>query len=243
MLSSFPEIGCCGWSESKPKYFADFQVIELQSTFYDLPKPALAAKWRALAPASFHFCLKAWQLITHAASSPTYRKLKSRLGDTERALVGSFQSTEQVQLAWERTADIGRALRAAVILFQCPASFTPESSNIASLRRFFSNIDRFGFRLAWEPRGGWPSDLAIGLCDELQLLRCIDPFDSAGPRGRAPYWRLHGRGSYGYRYSDEDLSDLERLLVPGQNPEYVFFNNIWMRDDALRFRRLLSPGH
>src|SRR3954469_21508206 len=41
------------------------------------PPPALASKWRALAPASFQFCLKAWQLITHTPASPTYRKLKS----------------------------------------------------------------------------------------------------------------------------------------------------------------------
>lgn len=239
-------VGCCGWSESKAKYVTDFPVIELQSTFYELPSVALAHKWRALAPSSFQFSLKAWQLITHSSASPTYRKLKSKLSASERDLVGSFQPTEQVMLAWERTAEIARALQAVLVLFQCPASFTPENANLRNLRTFFSEIDRHGLKFAWEPRGAWPSDLVAGLCQELHLLRCVDPFDVADPEVNAPYWRLHGKGGYSYRYSDDDLAELAVRLDawPGNagEPRYVFFNNIWMKDDALRFQALLHKG-
>ncbi len=241
-----PIIGCCGWSESKAKYVADFAAIELQSTFYELPSLELSAKWRSVAPAPFQFCLKAWQLITHASSSPTYRKLKSKLGENERDLVGSFQQTEQVMLAWERTAEVAGALRAMVVLFQCPASFRASTENINNLRTFFSEINRHNFKLAWEPRGEWPSDLVVSLCEELRLLRCVDPFDVAEFDAiAAPYWRLHGRGAYSYRYPDDDLKILLQLQRRGEHAierRYVFFNNIWMKDDALRFQRLLrSP--
>jgi hypothetical protein len=32
-----PLIGCCGWAGSQPRYFSQFPVIEIQSTFYDPP--------------------------------------------------------------------------------------------------------------------------------------------------------------------------------------------------------------
>ncbi len=93
-------VGCCGWSGAQARYVADFPVIQLQSTFYEPPSPELAGKWRAWAPPGFQSCLKAWQLITHAPASPTYRRLKSELSPGERDLVGSFHPTEQVWLAW-----------------------------------------------------------------------------------------------------------------------------------------------
>lgn len=249
-------VGCCGWSEGKARYFADFPAVEMQSTFYEPPSVALASKWRALAPDSFHFCMKAWQLITHTPASPTYRRLKSKLSPAECELVGSFRHTEQVWLAWERTASIARVLRARIILFQCPASFRPERENIHNLRSFFSSIEREEFQFAWEPRGEWPAGTVQQLCGELNLIHCIDPFKAdaattartAGDAANAgvTYWRLHGRGGYAYRYSDGDLADLMKMLLKQtedvSGPAYVFFNNIWMKDDALKFRDLIAFG-
>ncbi len=249
-------VGCCGWSEGKARYFADFPAVEIQSTFYEPPSVALASKWRALAPDSFHFCVKAWQLITHTPTSPTYRRLKSKLSPDECELVGSFRQTEQVWLAWERTASIARVLRARVILFQCPASFKPERENVHNLRSFFSSIEREEFQFAWEPRGEWPAETVQQLCGDLSLIYCIDPFKagSVPPAGIAAdaantgkiYWRLHGRSGYSYRYSDSDLNDLMKMLRKHtknvNGPAYVFFNNIWMKDDALKLRDLIAPG-
>lgn len=236
-------IGCCGWSEAQSKYFADFPAIELQSTFYEPPSIGLARQWRSRAPVSFHFCLKAWQLITHTPASPTYRKLKSKLSPAEHELVGSFRPTEQVTLAWERTAAIARALEAQVVLFQCPASFRPEPENLQNLRRFFSQIRRECLELAWEPRGDWPPDLVTALCRDLDLLHCLDPLATDPTGGPAPYWRLHGKGGYRYRYSDEDLTQLRQVLdkavMRSAGPRYIFFNNVRMKEDALRFQQIL----
>ncbi|MDQ6706608.1 MAG: DUF72 domain-containing protein [Acidobacteriota bacterium] len=238
-------VGCCGWSEARANYFAHFPIVEVQRTFYEPPSVALATKWREAAPVSFQFCVKAWQLITHRISSPTYRRLKTKLSATERDLVGGFQPTEQVRLAWERTADIARALQARVILFQCPASFEPNPENLRHLRTFFSEIDRERFRLAWEPRGQWPLDLVQGICAEYDLVHCVDPFAGESAFRRPVYWRLHGRTGYSYRYSDEELDQLRAMLTEADQesgaPSYVFFNNIWMRDDALRFQARLRP--
>ncbi len=238
-----PLIGCCGWPEGKAKYFAHFPAVELQSTFYEPPSLVLAEKWRALAPPSFLFCIKAWQLITHPGSSPTYRRLKSRLSAEEHELVGAFRPTEQVWLAWERTAAIAESLRASVILFQCPPSFQPTRENIANFREFFGKVIRGASTLAWEPRGDWPDELVGDLCSEFNLLHCYDPLQQKAIPGRPAYWRLHGKGGYSYKYSDADLTALARTrreyTEALSHAPFLFFNNIWMKDDAMRFQDIL----
>lgn len=58
-------------------------------------------------------------------------------------------------------------LSATAMLFQCPASFTPEPENVSRMRRFFERIERPSARLLWEPRGAkWVAEreLALSLC-------------------------------------------------------------------------------
>ncbi|MBI4560772.1 MAG: DUF72 domain-containing protein [Candidatus Rokubacteria bacterium] len=52
-------VGCCGWPVARPRYFAAFDLIEIQESFYNLPRLPTVEKWRAAAPASFQFVLKA----------------------------------------------------------------------------------------------------------------------------------------------------------------------------------------
>lgn len=229
-------VGCCGWREARARYFAQFPVVELQDPFYDMPSPSLAAKWRADAPPGFQYCLKAWQLITHTPSSPTYRRLKSQVAASERALYGSFRPTEQVRLAWERTAEVARALDAAAILFQCPASFDPSAANIRNFRAFFESVERERARLAWEPRGAWPAELVRELCSEFDLIHCVDPFAAASVYGETTYWRLHGRGGYNYVYTDEELDWLAGEAQGRSGEVYVLFNNLAMARDARRLQ-------
>ena len=237
-------VGCCGWCEAQPKYVEKYPAIELQTPFYEPPTVELAAKWRALAPPTFRFCLKAWQLITHTPASPTYRRLKSKISEEERDLFGSFRPTEQVWLAWERTRLIARTLDAAVLVFQCPPSFTAVRENVRNLSEFFSRMEPEAWRIAWEPRGGWAPDLVRDLCGEFNLIHCVDPFDADPAYGDVLYWRLHGRQGYRYRYTDEDLDELHRKLMEHGTGRtaYVMFNNMGMKADAERFRqRLAAP--
>ncbi|MCS7315506.1 MAG: DUF72 domain-containing protein [Bryobacterales bacterium] len=237
-------VGCCGWPEARARYFEHFPVVELQQTFYQLPSVALAEKWRREAPASFHFTMKAWQLITHPASSPTYRRLREPLSEKERQACGWFQATPQVWNAWERTAEIARALRAEAVVLQCPASFRPSAANLASLETFFARLGPQEWLLVWEPRGEWPAGIVRDLCRRFDLVHCVDPFQAEPLYGRALYLRLHGRGGYSYRYCDAELEELARKLErwrgDGARPAYVLFNNVYMKEDALRFLRLVG---
>ena len=234
-----PDVGLCGWNGSQRAYFEDFSCIEIQSTFYDPPPAKVAAKWKEASPPHFQFCIKAWQLITHAATSPTYRRLRIPLPLADRAAVGSFQQTEQVWKAWEKTLEIARATVAKTILFQCSKSFRPTSLNLMNFSAFFRKVQREDFTFAWEPRGEeWSEDLIQELCQTYDLLHCVDPLMEAPLAGDSVYWRLHGLGSYSYQYTDDDLKVLKRRWRDSGKPGYVMFNNFTSKTDALRFQLL-----
>ena len=131
-------VGCCGFPEARGKYYRDFDVVEVQQTFYQPPRPLTVQRWRMEAPEEFEFALKAWQLVTHPSSSPTYRRLKARIPDRKARLYGFFRPTDEVWEAWETTQAIASALKARVIVFQCPASFAPTSENIRNITGFFA---------------------------------------------------------------------------------------------------------
>ena len=225
------------------RYFAEFPVVELQETFYQPPSVELARKWRSQAPAQFRFSLKAWQLITHTPSSPTYRRLKEPIAASSEDSYGAFRPTGEVWGAWQRTLAIARALEAAAIVFQCPASFRETVENLANLRSFFARAERDGRLLAWEPRGRWHDEVIRETCEVLGLIHCVDPFQAEPVSGDAVYFRLHGRGGYHYQYSGEELEQLRqrvlRYRADGRGPIYVMFNNTYMKEDARRFQALI----
>ena len=234
-------IGTCGFGRTKGEYVELLNCVEIQHTFYQPPQIKTLEKWRQEAPDAFEFTLKAWQLITHEAKSPTYKRLKRKLSETELAEAGYFKPTPIVKEAWEITLASARALKAKTVLLQCPASFRPLTENVENFRRFLTTIDRGGLNLAWEPRGKWPAELVAEFCRELDLWHAVDPFETASVTRDRCYFRLHGRGGWRYKYDDGELEELATMLPRDGNP-YVFFNNREMFDDAMRFERIVKEG-
>ena len=74
-------IGCAGWDYKDwigpfyPKllesynrlgfYTNYFNIIEINTTFYSLPKLSVVQNWMEQTPADFKFTVKVWQEITH----------------------------------------------------------------------------------------------------------------------------------------------------------------------------------
>lgn len=234
---SLIKIGCCGFRSSRESYYPLLPAVEVQHTFYQPPQIATLRRWREEAPPEFEFTLKAWQLITHQSSSPTYRRLKRELTDDEREGAGFFRPRPIVKDAWEMTRECARALKAQAVLFQCPASFQPTKQNVSNMRKFFKKLKDESFILCWEPRGDWPRELVRELCDELKLWHAVDPFSQRTVTPQHCYFRLHGRNGWRYSYEDGELEELHSML-PEDRESYVFFNNIEMHSDALRFKEL-----
>lgn len=238
------KVGLCGFTMAMAKYPRHFPVVEVQQTFYEPPAEFVMRRWLAAVPDGFEFTIKAWQLITHESKSPTYRRLKTPLDEQERASCGGFRDSPIVRTAFARTLECVRLLGATTLLFQCPASFRPEPENVARLRHFVLHVARpqcpAGLRLAWEPRGrAWTerADLAIELCQELDLVYVVDPFVDAVRSTAGPaYLRLHGVTGARHVYTDDELRRLADMTPPDA---YVMFNNIPRVRDAQRFNELL----
>ena len=234
------KVGCCGFPEARTLYYRHYSVVEIQQTFYQLPRIETAHKWRREAPANFEFNMKVWQVITHQASSPTYRRMRVPIDSMHKNDYGFFKPSRVVFHAWEETRKIAQAIGAKVLIFQCPGSFTPSETNIKNMLKFFKSIDRGSFKFVWEPRGKWDKSLIKELCSELDLIHGNDPFKSSHIAGEFFYFRLHGKMNYRYQYLDEDLQKLMDRILALDKPGYVMFNNSNMKNDSLRFIKMLE---
>lgn len=203
---------------------------------------ATMRRWVA-GTSSLEYTMKVWQLVTHAATSPTYRRMKSVVDPDDAP--GMFQDSRAVDQGWRRSVECAEALNATALLFQSPASFGPVRENVRRMHSFFHRIHRPRARLLWEPRGAdWVAhrSLARSLCSELDLVHVVDPFVTPPMRGDAVYWRLHGPGGARHAYDNAALMRLHDMLDAVDPPghAYVMFNNLPRVDDARRFARIVE---
>ncbi len=241
------KVGVCGFTRSQDIVFTNLRLLEVQTTFYRPMKKITAENWRLCAPEEFEFTVKAWQLITHEPTSPTYRKARIEVAENEVDRYGFFRPTDNVFEAWVVTNEIRKALDAKIVVFQSPASFKEKDANITNMRDFFRAIDRDrkDVTMVWEQRGKWDRKTIANLCNALDLIHCVDPFAEAPVTSVFAYFRLHGsppgKRMCRYTYTDDDLKRLyEKCLEARSSQVYVLFNNDTMYDDALRFMELVS---
>jgi len=245
-------VGCCGFPVSRNRYFTEFKLVELQNTFYDLPSESDATSLRNAVPADAVLTMKAWQVITHPATSPTWKKMKNKPeGDLEK--YGYLRPTKENLRAWERTVDIAKILRVRAIVLQTPPSFRFSEDNLQSVIKFFEQALSIAPRdmlVCWEPRGDWnlhrnalKQVIELGIVHVVDILKNDPIVDVTG----ILYVRLHGLGkgevNYRYKYTDADLENLVNKVLGYSNSvheAYILFNNIYMFDDALRFRHKLK---
>lgn len=240
-------VGSCGFSGSKNSYFQKFKVIEIQDTFYSLPRLSTLGRWRKQAPESFVFTIKAWQGITHASTSPTWRRSRMPKGSNlER--YGDFKPTMEVFSAWDAVRAISRELEARFVVCQSPSSFEPSFQNEANIENFFESIQRDGLVIGWEPRGKWLADprRLEKLLSKLNLVHIVDPFwDKPCSDYQLSYFRLHGLGrryNYRYEYKRNDLLRLQDLVTGAlhSGDVYVMFDVVTMRRAAEDFQNLTT---
>jgi uncharacterized protein YecE (DUF72 family) len=241
------KVGTCGWGVKggKQAYYEAFNVVEVQDTFYQLPKLETVQHWRDEAPSGFEIDMKAWQAITHPSTSPTWQKYKMPEGRPEN--IGLLQPTEENYRAWAQTAEIAKTLQSKVLVVQTPPKFDSTRENLKNVRTFFSSVKR-PCAVGWETRGPWAEDVVKKLCEDLKLIHIVDPFRHKPVLvSDVVYFRLHGIGpgevNYKYKYTDADLQKLLGIVRGYEKPArevYVMFNNISMGDDALRFKQMLT---
>lgn len=257
------KIGTCGYGGYTPpgdwkKRYADklqayadlFDGVEINRTFYKLPMVKTTERWRREVPEDFEFSIKAWQAVTHPATSPTWRKHLDQLTEEAKEKIGLFRPNREVRKAWEETMKRAEALDAAVCVLQCPAAFDSTEQNEKNMRQFFDKVESGSTALAWEPRGNWNEhpDRIRELCRDLNLVHVVDIL-RRDPVSSQPiaYIRLHGLNrreyDYNYDYSEEELkriADKLKTLSGSHDKVYCMFNNNNMFENANRLREILS---
>ncbi len=209
-------------------YYAErFNAVEVNASFYRLPREDMIRGWVSRTPSSFRFAAKAWRVITH------YR----RLADCEAPLEEML----------ERFRVFGDKLGA--ILFQLPPHFPADAERLQAFLRRLPARHRYAFEFR-DP--SWHREEIYALLSGHGAAFC--PFDLAGrtaPRMATAgfvYVRLHGhscryRGAYPEAVL-RDWADWLRGMREEGRDLWVFFDNTdeeaHALHDAARLRALLQ---
>lgn len=81
--------------------------------------------------------------------------------------------------------------------------------------------------------------IKVGCCGFVTAQKkYFDPFKAEPLFGSMDYFRLHGAADYVYTYTDKELEVLRKKI--SEKPTYIMFNNNTMKEDGLRFMKLLQ---
>jgi uncharacterized protein YecE (DUF72 family) len=186
-------------------YAARLPAVEINNTFYRMPKTAVLEKWRAQAGPGFTFVLKASQRISH----------KGKLGP---------DSLDSMQYLWKVAGALGDQL--GPVLIQTPPWFRKDAGVLRAFLEAAFPPDRGARRIAFELAGAsWDDDEIDQLLGDFACARCIaDKDDGSARTVRTTSWtytRLRRDD-----YSPEQLGAwLDRLAVLGGDEHFVFFKH------------------
>jgi uncharacterized protein YecE (DUF72 family) len=231
-------------------YYAErFDTVEVNSSFYGVPKRDVSRTWVERTPAGFEFSLKLYQKFTHPsmykaarlADLPATADELDALARVNRADVDEFRA------AIEPLASAGKL---GALLAQFPASFKRSAESRAYLEWLLATFREH--RVAVELRHSSWSD-AFG--DTVALLNALgaawvqidEPkFRFSIRQNRLPnvtsfyYMRLHGRNAaqwwrhehrddrYNYLYTREELQPIAETAVAARaivKKAYLYMNN------------------
>jgi uncharacterized protein YecE (DUF72 family) len=205
-------------------YASQFDCVEVNTTYYGIPKPSLMEKMARTTPPGFRFIVKLNQAMTHDASSDPelYRQFLAVLEPLKAA--GKYHG----------------------LLAQFPWGFRRTDANKHHLELLRERLPGeplwIEFRNAsWmHPKlPEWLRERALGYCavDEPQLLGLVPPVthlttDSAyvrlHGRNEATWWGRGGGDRYDYDYSERELKEWVNKvtdLARAAKQTYLFFNN------------------
>jgi uncharacterized protein YecE (DUF72 family) len=238
-------VGTCGFSyrdwigtfyptgikslEMLPYYAERFAAVEIDSTYYAIPRPALFESMDRRTPASFRFTVKAPGSVTHIPpdAAPAGADMKS------------FR---------ECVEPLVRSKKLGAVLAQFPHSFRPGPAAYARLEELVAAWPDLDLVAEFRHRS-WQADrtlvrlraLGVGICnvDEPRFASLMHPGSEV--TSHIGYVRFHGRNygkwwkqdrqpseRYDYLYSKEELGEwVGRIAAVEERARdtYVFFNN------------------
>lgn len=206
-------------------YVERFDAVELNNSFYHLPKKSSLDSWRDSTPSGFCFAVKGSRFLTHM------KKLK----DPERGLERFLDAVEVLEH------------KLGPILFQLPPNWELDIERLANFLSFLPKDHRYAFEFR---NATWSVPQIYDLLASQNAAYCI--FDLAGTQSPIQitsdlaYVRLHGPGGkYQGSYSDAALSKWAKRIREWQRDLksiHVYFDNDqagYAAANALRLKELL----
>jgi len=207
-------------------YAKNFDTVEINNTFYQLPKEQTFKNWHKQAPKNFLYTVKANRYITHI----------KRLKDPEESLERFFERANILQ------ENLGP------VLYQLPPSLHKDLDLLGTFIKLLpeDRIAVFEFR-----HESWFSEDTYKLLGEFNAGFCIHDM----PGMKVPrvvtadiiYIRFHGpTGKYQGNYSKAALQNwakwLRKHVVKKVSSVYIYFNNdvnAYAVNNAKQLRKIL----
>ncbi len=223
-------------------YVNFFMTVEINSTYYGIPRPQVIANMTKKAPAGFDFMVKVPQSLTH----------------------GRQDIDSDIALFLEAMKPMAESGKLAGLLAQFPWSFKFDQNNLDYLSICRAAVEPHDlyceFRHnSWVNRTMYDrlrsEQIGYVSVDEPQLRGLLEPHAFATTD--TAYVRLHGRNAdkwwdggalrYDYDYSQEELKSWREKILKLKNKvkkTYVYFNNCHegqAAKNAQEFMRILDP--
>ena len=139
-------------------YATQFTLVEVDSTYYGMPKPENSERWVARTPPGFLFDVKSFSLFTnHPTKAMALPKdIRDALPDAlrEKNIYLEQMPPELVDESWDRFRAALEPLRAGArlgaVFFQFPRWFLPSSRSLSYIEQVQERM--FGFQMAVEFR-------------------------------------------------------------------------------------------
>jgi uncharacterized protein YecE (DUF72 family) len=205
-------------------YLNHFDTVELNASFYRLPKRISFENWYKKSPEGFLWSVKANRYITHV----------KKLGEPAQTLKRFYESVSA----------LGKKL--GVILFQLPPSLSFHPMTLDNFCKFLEPEYRYSLEIR---HPSWLNEEAINILRKYNIAFCIS--DTAG---RFPYHeeittdfiyiRLHGSKSlYTSNYHEEELKSWSQKIRKWGLKTFLYFDNDYggyAPQNALRIKELLG---
>jgi hypothetical protein len=140
---------------------------------------------------------------------------------------------------------ICRRLRASVLTILIPKALLGEKEFVPKLNTFLSTISLSGTRIAFEFRGGAPTEDTLKTLHDHDALHSIDISKQDPNVGSSIlYSRLFGKGKENvYEFDDNELHDIvAKASGPKFEKSILAFHGVRMYRDAARLKTFLNSG-
>ena len=224
-------IGTGGWDYfSIPQgdrlraYSTAYDFVEVNSTYYRLPRLATAASWRTRVPSTFEFAVRCHRYIAE--------RLKLELDSRAIRIIDSVEK-------------ICRQLRACVLAVLIPKTVVEDRDFAAKLKVVLSSLNLGKTKVALEFRNAEPRDDVLNILRDNDAIHSVD-ISTSSPKVESTtlYTRLFGSGEGNvYEFDDNELGNIaNKVSSPKFEKSILAFHGVRMYRDAARLKIYLDSG-